>query len=281
MSVAIEELDPVSQASAGAVRLERHDVLIELILSRPDKLNAINRAVLAGLRAAVDYVSADLDVQVVILRGAGRVFSAGGDLEEVAGLVQDSPAFSDFLDEWHATLLAVEQLRVPVIAAVHGVALAGGFELVQVCDLVVIGNRSRIGDQHSSFGLFPAGGSTQRLPRQIGRRTATWLLFSGESLSAESALAQGLVNRVVPEDEVYAASLQMANLLASRSAGGLAAIKRALRVGADLDTQAALAAERPITLAHMASADVQIGMAAFRNRSTPDFSNRTKVEETT
>lgn len=262
---------PVEASSAGALRMYREGPIAEIILSRPERLNAINRAVLRGLRAAVDYVDADSRVRVVVVRGEGRGFSAGGDLAEVSGLVQDRQAFSRFLDEWHSTFASVEGLCVPVIAAVHGFALAGGFELVQVCDLVVMGDQSRIGDQHANFGLFPAGGSTQRLPRQVSRRTATWLLLSGESLSAESAMSHGLVNRVVPETEVRTAAMEMARVIAGRSASGTAAIKAALRLGADRDVKSAIADEREIALTQMASADAQKGLAAFRGRTVPDF----------
>jgi enoyl-CoA hydratase/carnithine racemase len=269
----------VAASSAATLRMFRSGPVAEIVLSRPERLNAINRAVLRGLREAVDYVDSDSRVRVVVMRGEGRAFSAGGDLEEVAGLVHDRRAFSQFLDEWHSTFASIESLRVPVIAAVHGFALAGGFELVQVCDLVVIGDQSRIGDQHANFGLFPAGGSTQRLPRQVNRRTATWLLLSGESLSAESAMSHGLVNRVVPETEVRAAAMEMAGVIAGRSASGTAAIKAALRLGADRDVVSAIAGERQIALNQMASADAQKGFAAFRARTVPNFADDTEGEE--
>jgi enoyl-CoA hydratase/carnithine racemase len=273
MTVTDAAIDSVAAVSDGALRLELDGSIAELTISRPERLNAINRAVLRGLRQAVEYIEAEPRIRVAVIGGQGRAFSAGGDLTEVSALVTNSVAFDDFLDEWHATLAAVENLRVPVIAAVHGFALAGGFELVQVCDLVVMGDRSRLGDQHANYGLFPAGGSTQRLPRQMGRRGAAWLLLSGEALEATDAAAAGLVNRVVPEEQVRSAALEMAAVLAERSPSGTAAIKKALRLGAGLDVPAAIRAERPLALAHMASADAQRGFAAFRDRTTPDFSH--------
>ena len=138
----------------------------------------------------------------MILRADGACFSAGGDLAEVKALVADPAKFSQFLDHWHATLGLFEQSPLPIIAAVHGLAFAGGLELVEVCDLVVIGDRTRIGDQHAMFGLFPAGGSTQRLPRLVGRRAAAWMLMTGEEITPAQALELGLVNRVVDEEHV-------------------------------------------------------------------------------
>ncbi|HXC77926.1 MAG TPA: enoyl-CoA hydratase/isomerase family protein [Candidatus Acidoferrum sp.] len=263
----------VELASGGAVQFSVHEAVAAVALSRPNKLNAINKAVLRGLAAAMELVNNDDGVRAVVIRGEGRGFSAGGDLAEVADMVLDSPSLSAFLDNWHTTLNAVENCRVPVIGAVHGVALAGGFELLQVCDLVVVGDRTQLGDQHANYGLFPAGGSTQRLPRQIGRRQAMWLLVSGQAVTPSEALALGLVNRVVDEDQVLNVALEMAEVVVSRSASGTAAIKAAIRLGGDLDLISAIAAERQIALDHMASADVQTGLAAFRARTTPRFAD--------
>lgn len=279
MTTTDASLATVSGASGGAVKMLREGQIVEIVLSRPERLNAIDAATLRGLRAAVDYIDVDPSVRVAVLVGEGRAFSAGGDLREVTALIQDPSAFGVFLDEWHCVLASIEALRVPVIAAVHGFALAGGFELVQVCDLVVMGDQSTIGDQHANYGLFPAGGSTQRLPRQVNRRAATWLLLSGESLSATSALSLGLINQVVPEAETRTAALDMARVLASRSASATAAIKAALRLGANLDVPTAIAAERQIALKHMTSADAKVGLAAFRTRTVPDFSDDLQGEK--
>jgi enoyl-CoA hydratase/carnithine racemase len=264
----------VERASEGTVRAQQQGPLLEAVLNRPDKLNAINRAVLAGLTAVVDWCTADPSVRVLVLRGEGRGFSAGGDLDEVKSLVPSSERFNAFLDEWHAALGAVEACCVPVVAAVHGMAFAGGFELVQVCDVVVAGEDTRIGDQHANFGLFPAGGSTQRLPRLAGPRAGLWLLLSGEHIDAHRAWQLGVVTEVVPEADVVGRAREMATLLSERSAAASAAIKEAVRLGSALDVPAALRAEREIAVRHMASDDVQVGLAAFRSRSRPDFTTR-------
>jgi len=247
-----------------------------VVLSRPTKMNAINQSMLAGIRDAVGEAQADPAVRVLIFRGEGRAFSAGGDLEEVAGLVRDSARFDTFLDGWHETLSLVEECPLPTIAAVHGFAFAGGFELVQVCDFVVMGDATSIGDQHANFGLFPAGGSTLRLPRLVPHRVARWMLMTGEAIGPEAALAAGLVNDVAPEHEVLERAEAMAAVLSARSPNATAAIKRALALAHDRDLPGLIGDERPIALHHMASDDVQIGLAAFRARTVPDFGQPTR-----
>lgn len=261
----------VDADSNGAISLVLDGPVAEIALSRPEKLNAINGDVLAGIRSAMHGLDAQHEIRVVIVRGEGRCFSAGGDLAEVKELTQEPARFSEFLDHWHATLGLLEQSRLPTIAAVHGLAFAGGLEVVEVCDLVVIGDRTRIGDQHAMYGLFPAGGSTQRLPRLVGRRAAAWMLMTGEEIAPSEALALGLVNRVVAEDEVVHEARRMAAVLATKSRAGTSAIKSAMRLGIDRPVTDALALERPIAVTHMASSDAQAGFAAFASRTRPDF----------
>ncbi|OLT09048.1 hypothetical protein BJF78_06825 [Pseudonocardia sp. CNS-139] len=261
----------VERASAGTVRVGGAEKVGEIVLARPAKLNAINSDVLAGVVAALAGFEERPELRAVVIRGEGRCFSAGGDLAEVKELVRDPVRYSEFLDRWHAGLAAVENSPLPVIAAVHGFAFAGGLELIQVCDLAVVGDSTRIGDQHAKFGLFPAGGSTQRLPRLVGRRAASWMLMSGEAVTPAEAVALGLANRVVPEGEVVAEAHRMAEVLASRSRGATAAIKRAVRAGAERVLSDAIAIERPIVLSHMASDDAQAGIAAFEARTEPRF----------
>ena len=261
----------VARASEDLIDLQLTGQIAHIVLNRASKMNAINRPMLAGVREALGWAEADRRVRVVVLRGAGRAFSAGGDLAEVGGLVQDSPRFSEFLDYWHDSLRRLETSPLPIIAAVHGFAFAGGFELTQVCDVVVIGDQTSLADQHAKFGLFPAGGSTQRLPRLVPARVAAWMLMSGEAVTPAQALSLGLVNEVVDESDVFRRAQAMAEILASRSVAANAAIKGAVAVGKGREIVDAIAAERPIALAHMASPDVQTGLAAFRARTTPSF----------
>ncbi|MDV6271735.1 enoyl-CoA hydratase/isomerase family protein [Rhodococcus globerulus] len=263
--------DTVSELSDGQVLLQFDGPVAHVILNRAAKMNAINRLVLAGVRTAVTLLNQQPGVRAIVLRGAGKSFSAGGDLGEVSEITNDAAAFSEFLDYWHASLSVVEKSDLPTIAAVHGFAFAGGFELTQVCDFVVVGDQTVLGDQHANYGLFPAGGSTQRLPRQIPERHAKWMLMSGEGIAADTALSYGLANVVAPETEVVERAQQMAEVLATKSAQASAAIKSAVALGRDRPLWDAIELEREIAVRHMTGSDARIGFEAFRGRSVPVF----------
>jgi enoyl-CoA hydratase len=136
---------------------------------------------------------------------------------------------------------------------------------------VVIGDATRVGDQHAKFGLFPGGGSTQRLPRLIGRRAATWMLLSGEAISPQQALELGLVNEIAAEDAVLDRARELAETLCERSVAGSRAIKEVLRRTRDVDLDAGISIELEHAVAHMDSPDAARGLRAFHSRSTPDF----------
>jgi enoyl-CoA hydratase len=264
-------IEEVTRSGDGHLGLQISSSVAIMTINRPDKLNAIDSSVLTGIRTALSGIEDDPSVRALILRGAGRAFSAGGDLGEVSALVGDKRRFSEFLDYWHESLLLLQDSPLPSIAAVHGFAYAGGLELTQACDFVVLGRGAVLGDQHANFGLFPAGGSTQRLPRLIAPRVAKWLLMTGEAIDAPTALAVGLANRVVDDDDVFGEARRMAETLSRKSRAGNAAIKAAVRLGADRPLAEAIAAERDLAVEHMASEDAQTGFDAFRSRTTPDF----------
>jgi enoyl-CoA hydratase/carnithine racemase len=260
------------------VLAEADGPVLTVTLNRPDKLNALDTDCLDLLERHFAAADSDPAVRVVVLAGNGRGFCAGADLAVVAGIAADRGAFDAFLLRWHTVFGVIEACGKPTIAAVTGVALAGGFELTQVCDLVVMGASARLGDQHANFGLFPGGGSTQRLPRLIGRRAAAWMLLSGDPVDASTALELGLANRVAPDDDVLHAARDMALYLAERSTAASRAIKRSLREGIHLPLADALDVERGIAVEHMASIDAATGLAAFDGRTQPDFGYRRPAE---
>ncbi len=137
------------------VLLERRGAVAELVLNRPDKLNAIDGDCLRLFREHLSTIENDEQTRVVIVRGSGRAFCAGADLDYVGERVSDRRRFGSFLAEWHATFDLFASGDKPIIASVHGCALAGGFELTQVCDFVVLEEDAKFGDQHANFGLFP------------------------------------------------------------------------------------------------------------------------------
>ena len=243
-------------------------------LERPERLNAINGAVLDGLRSSCRRIEEDRTVRAVVLQGSGRAFCAGADLGYVQPLVADSAAFGRFLDEWNEVFDRIERLPVPVIAAVHGVVLAGGFELTHVCDLMILADDAVIGDGHARYGMFPAGGGIHRLDRLIGPRRARWLLMSGETIAPRLAMEWGLAHEVVPADRVQPRALEIAHSLSARSSALSAAIKSGLLEHRHESVGRAMAAERSVATDYMTSDEVRIGLAAFRDRTEPVFAPR-------
>jgi enoyl-CoA hydratase/carnithine racemase len=264
--------------TAEPLLLERHGHVAHLVLNRPDKLNAIDGRTLALFASAIDEIEADPSIRVVLLRANGKVFCAGADLDYIGVQMRSAATFDSFLATWHTVFRRIERCDRPTIAAVHGLALAGGLELTQVCDVVVAADDAQFGDQHAKFGLFPGGGSTQRLPRLIGHRRALWLLLSGDRFSAAEAYGYGMVTRLAPADDLLIEVTAMAEQLANCSASANAAIKRAVQGGAALELDAALELERSIGVPHMLGPDAQIGLDAFKARRTPVF---TGLEPTT
>jgi enoyl-CoA hydratase/carnithine racemase len=209
-----------------------------LTLNRPGSLNALSRALVAELRSTLDALDRDDTVRAVVLRGAGRAFCAGADLGEhfVAG---DEPSDIGTSGLWER----LETLRVPVVAAVHGWAVTGGFLLAYSCDLVVAAEDAVFRDTHAALGLLPTGGESQRLPRRVGQFLARELMLTSRPFPAAEAHAAGLVNRVVPRGRLDEAALELAGQVAANSPRSVAAIKRLINGAAAADLAAGLRME--------------------------------------
>jgi enoyl-CoA hydratase/carnithine racemase len=257
---------------AGTVRLEVRDRIAEIVLDRPAKLNAIDQGMLSEIERCIDRAERTPEVRVLIVRGEGRAFCTGADLGAVDEKAGDPGLLVEFMRQWHRVFGQLADSPLPSIATVHGIAFAGGFELMQVCDFAVAADDARLGDQHANYGLFPGGGGTQRLPRLIGERRAKWLMFSGSTIAPHDALTAGLVNAVRPAGQVLDHAREMAATLARRSPVATSAMKRSVRMGlAAGSLEAGLEIERMLALQHMSSKDVRIGLAAFASRSVPEF----------
>jgi enoyl-CoA hydratase/carnithine racemase len=240
-------------------------------LNRPDRLNAISPELLEDLDRACEAVERDRAVRAVTLTAAGRTFCAGADLRAVKELSPDPARWSAFMGLWHRVFDRIEALPVPVIAGVHGLALAGGLELVLVADLVIADEAARLGDQHANFGLVAGGGGSQRLPRLIGARRAKELMLLGGWLGAADAMAWGLVNRVVPAGTLAAAVEEMAGALAAGSASANRTVKTLVNRAFDIELGPGLELERRLVAEHMRSADAAEGLRAFAEKRKPRF----------
>ena len=245
--------------------------IARIVLNRPQQLNAISPGLLEDLGRACDAIERDPGVKVVALTAAGRAFCAGADLKTVKELSPDPVRWSGFIGHWHRVFDRIEALAVPVIAGVHGLALAGGLELLLVADLVVADEEARLGDQHANFGLVAGGGGSQRLPRLIGARRAKELMLLGGWLTARQALEWGLVNRVAPAGTLAEAVDEWAGAIAAKSVSASRTVKALVARAGDLDLASGLAVERELVGHHMRSPDAAEGLAAFAEKRTPVF----------
>lgn len=253
------------------VTFTRDAAIARVVLNRPEQLNAINPQLLGELGEVCETVEADPRVKVVTLVGAGRAFCAGADLKTVQELSPDPTRWHEFMSLWHRVFDRIEALPVPVIAGVHGFALAGGLELALVADLVVADEGARLGDQHATFGLVAGGGGSQRLPRVIGPRRAKELMLLGGWLSAQQALEWGLVNRVAPAGKLRQVLDELAGEIARKSASASRTVKTLVNRALDTELAQGLELEREQVARHMRSPDAAEGLRAFLEKRQPVF----------
>lgn len=260
----------------GDVSYEVREAGAWIRIERPDAMNALSPGVVAGFRDSLDKAEADDDVRAVVVTGTGGAFCAGADLKAIRQMSAEDPAESTqaFLRDAGRMFDGLEQLPKPVIAAVNGLALAGGLELVLCCDLVVAAESAKLGDAHANYGLLPGGGSSVRLPRKIGPTWAKYLLFTGEFMPAGDLVALGLVNKVVPDDELNVAVEDLVKTLASKSPLGLRRMKQLVHDGLEQPVATGLRLELLASEAHAHSDDMAEGLAAFNEKRNPHFTGR-------
>jgi enoyl-CoA hydratase/carnithine racemase len=231
-----------------------------LRLNRPP-MNALNRALQDDLEVAAGRVAADPGVRAVVLYGGERLFAAGADIKEMAdaSYAQMDVTASGLQRAFNA----VAEIGKPVVAAVTGYALGGGLELALCADFRVLGESAQVGQPEILLGLIPGAGGTQRLPRLIGPAKAKDLVFSGRFVRADEALAIGLADQVVPDDQVYAAALELAARYAAGPPIALAAAKHAIDAGLGTDLRTGLEIERLGFVGLFATEDARAGMRSF------------------
>jgi len=246
-----------------------------LRMNRPEAMNAINLAMIAGFERVLPRIAADEEVRVVVLTGTGPAFCAGADLKEVLDKDDLPPGEEDFLDRVSYNVMnPLRDLPRPVIAALNGITMAGGLELAMCCDIVVASKKAKIGDAHANFGVYPGAGGAAVLPRLIPQNVAKYLLFTGKTLSADEMKNYGLVNEVVPADELEQAVAELAKLIASKSPIALRRMKEVANASLDKSRDAALEHEQVLFRKHQRSHDMAEGLRAFSEKRRPEFKGR-------
>lgn len=262
------EATPIPDASGTVARLT---------LDRPTELNAMSWEMISAFDAAVTRAANDADVRVLFITGRGSAFSAGGDLKSYLELQRDAVRFPQFVQDLHNAFGRLRTLRVPVIALVNGVTVAGGLELLLSCDMAVAASSARIGDGHLNFGQMGGGGVLTLLARLVGIQRAAELVMTGRMLDAETAAEWGLVGRVVPDAELGSEALALAQQIASKSPLAVANAKEVMNViwaeAMSVSSGLRLELERN-TQYCLTSEDAREGLLAFSEKRSPSFTGR-------
>ena len=248
----------------------RSEAIGLLTLNRPEARNALSFELRQELIDGLDAFAQDEAIRCVVLTGGPEIFAAGADLRQLGETGSIDMVRMGAEKYW----LAVGAFPKPLIAAVNGLALGGGFELAMLADIIVAGASARFGLPEVKVGLIPGAGGTQRLPRAIGKFAALRYLMTGDMMSAEKAEALGLVSEVVPDAQVLDTALDIAGRISRRAPLALRQLKEAVLAGEDLPLDAALRIERKALQLLMSSEDKAEGVAAFLEKRSPVFRGR-------
>ena len=254
--------------TADVIQLELQGRVALIRIHRPEAINALNDAVMDGLRDALDAVEANADIGCVVLTGSEKVFAAGADIVAMQHLDFAQAFSTDFITRnWER----LRTFRKPVIAAVSGFALGGGCELAMMCDLVFASETARFGQPEIKIGTLPGAGGTQRLPRAVGKALAMDLCLTGRMMDAQEALRAGLVSRVLPADRLLEEALATAQKIASYSLPALMMMKETVNRSFEGPLSEGIWYERRMLHATFALADQKEGMNAFVEKRSPHF----------
>ncbi|MFE7119787.1 enoyl-CoA hydratase/isomerase family protein [Streptomyces sp. NPDC057654] len=252
------------------IAIRRHGHVAELVLDRPKAMNAISTEMARCITQATDALAADADVRAVVVTSTHeRAFCVGADLKERNTLTDAE--MGRHRPVARAAYTGVLELPMPTVAAVHGFALGGGFELALSCDVIVADGSAVVGLPEVSVGVIPGGGGTQLLPRRVGAARAAELIFSARRVPAEEARELGLVDELVSDGEAREAGLALGERIARNSPVGLRAAKRALRLGHGLDLRTGLEVEDAAWRTVAFSGDRAEGVAAFNEKRSPEW----------
>jgi enoyl-CoA hydratase len=265
--------DVLTDTLGEAVVVQERGAAVWARFNRPSSLNALDPDMVASLDQALDLAAATPRACAVVITGTGTSFCVGANLKVVRTNGANGGTRA-FLHQVGDLFSKIERFPLPVIAAVNGLALAGGLELVLCCDLVIAASGARFGDSHANYGLIPGGGDSIRLPRRLGATRAKYLLYTGEFMQAVELADSGLINKIVPDDELDSAVDQLVASLSRKSPLGLRRMKQLVNDGLEQPIPVGLRQELLTGELHERSHDMQEGLAAFEEKREPRFTGQ-------
>jgi enoyl-CoA hydratase len=259
----------------GTFVTTEHDGAVALVTIDNPPMNQLSSALLAELEAEVDRLDRDEETRAVVLVGAGeRAFVAGADIKEFPAMQESGGHEGGAARGLHSVGHRMDAARKPFVAAIRGYCLGGGLELAMCCDVRICSDDSKLGQPEIKLGLIPGGGGTQRLPRLVGMGRANMLNLGGEFIDASTAYAWGLVEKVVPRDELLPAATALAAGFAAQSPHAVAVLRELARTTRDLPLEEALRRESDGFRRCLLSEDGKEGVAAFVEKRAPGFTGR-------
>jgi len=252
------------------VEVERDGAIAVVLLNRPEQLNALSDELMEELVSALTELDRDEGVRAIVLGGSERAFAAGADIGELAQASAIDLYYQRRIERWDA----IRGLWTPLIAAVSGYCLGGGCELAMACDLIVASESAQFGQPETGLGIIPGAGGTQRLTRAVGKALAMDVILSGRRLSADEALAAGLVARVVPNEAWLEEAKGLAREIAEKGPVGTRLAKESVDRAFETTLTAGLEAERRALYLAFASEDAKEGLTAFTEKRKPEFKGR-------
>ncbi len=252
---------------------EKSESIATITLNRPEALNAWSQELAQEFLSAMEDARTDESVKAVVITGAGeKAFSAGADIKAMKGMT--ALKARELSNMGYRICNAIERLEKPVIAAINGFALGGGMEVSMACDFRIASDKARMGQTEINIGLIPGWGGTQRLTRLVGKARAKELVYTGRIIDANTALQWGIVNMVVPAEQLKTAVMQFAQELANKAPVAMKVAKSLIDKGADVDLESALALEREGFGVVASSEDLQEGVSAFTEKRKPTWKGK-------
>jgi enoyl-CoA hydratase len=255
------------------------NILVEIIgqigiikINRPQALNALNIETIHELNDVVHQWSREDDIKVIIITGEGKAFVAGADIAEMKDMTRQQAI--DFSEMGQRVFSLIESQEKPVIAAVNGFALGGGCELAMACDIRIASDKAKLGQPEVNLGVIPGFAGTQRLARMVGTAKAKELIFTGDMVDAQTALSIGLVNQVVPLENLMNAVMEMAKKIASKGPIAIKLAKRVISRGVETDFATGSSFEVNAFGECFASGEAKEGMGAFLEKRPPKWSQK-------